>query len=191
MNWCDIDDMKSCRSTKWLVQILSLSYSMCRKIKGVFFKLKQKDFQKYLYLSEKLCCTLRKVSFRPNATASEHPYSLLLHKREQRNSNSISNSTVSKGYIGEDSISRCVVYVTSSIYVFVARCCYGKIIYLLLSIYKSRVTVFVASNLRNGWIIFNETLHTPYGGMRIGFKTHIIFRSCTKINLLAIFLSQA
>ena len=45
------------------------------------------------------------------------------------------------------------------------------IFFFFLYIYKSRVTVFVASNLRNGWIIFNETLHTPYGGMRIGFKT--------------------
>ena len=47
--------------------------------------------------------------------------------------------------------------------------------------------MFVASNLRNSWIIFNETLHTPYGGMRIVFKTYYMFRYYTKLNLIAIF----
>ena len=47
--------------------------------------------------------------------------------------------------------------------------------------------LFEASNLRNGWIIFNETLHTPYGDMRIGFKFYYMFRYYTKLNLIAIF----
>ena len=47
--------------------------------------------------------------------------------------------------------------------------------------------VFLASNFRDGWIIFNETFHTPLDGMRIGFKTYYMFRCYTKLNLIAIF----
>ena len=44
---------------------------------------------------------------------------------------------------------------------------------------KSRVTEFVDSNVLNGWIIFNEISHTPYGGMKM--NTYNMFRCYPKL----------